>query len=125
MISNDKSKPLVYSCSGCSNAAQLANSLALALDRSGTFEMSCVAGVGAKLRPFVVEARSGREILTIDGCSLNCARRCLEAIDVLPHFSFTLQKEHIVKKKHVLPNPAETKRAKTSLKKFLKEKMNK
>ena len=27
--------PLVYSCSGCSNVAQLANTLAVRLDRAG------------------------------------------------------------------------------------------
>ena len=41
-----KSLPLVYSCSGCSSAAQMANDLALRLDRAGVAEMSCIAGVG-------------------------------------------------------------------------------
>lgn len=39
-------RPLVYSCSGCSSAAQLANHVALQLDRRGVAEMSCIAGVG-------------------------------------------------------------------------------
>lgn len=34
--------PLVYSCSGCSSAAQMANCLALELDRKGVAEMSCI-----------------------------------------------------------------------------------
>ncbi|WP_317850995.1 MULTISPECIES: putative zinc-binding protein, partial [unclassified Pseudomonas] len=38
--------PLVYSCSGCSNVAQLANTVALRLDRAGLAEMSCIVGVG-------------------------------------------------------------------------------
>ena len=38
--------PIVYSCSGCSSAAQLANHVALRLDRCGAAEMSCIAGVG-------------------------------------------------------------------------------
>ena len=38
--------PLVYSCSGCSNAAQMANQMALWLDCEGEAEMSCIAGVG-------------------------------------------------------------------------------
>ena len=41
-----KPLPLVYSCSGCSSAAQMANHLALRLDRAGAAEMSCIAGVG-------------------------------------------------------------------------------
>jgi uncharacterized metal-binding protein len=39
-------KPLVYSCPGCSSAAQMANYIALELDRRGVAEMSCIAGVG-------------------------------------------------------------------------------
>lgn len=39
--------PLVYSCSGCSSAAQMANVLAVELDRERIAEMSCIAGVGA------------------------------------------------------------------------------
>jgi uncharacterized metal-binding protein len=38
--------PLVYSCSGCSSAAQMANHLAIRLDRDNQAEMSCIAGVG-------------------------------------------------------------------------------
>ncbi|MFZ2289261.1 MAG: putative zinc-binding protein, partial [Halopseudomonas yangmingensis] len=30
-----KDLPLIYSCSGCSNVAQLANTLAVRLDRAG------------------------------------------------------------------------------------------
>ena len=43
--------PLVYSCSGCSSAAQMANQLAVRLDREGLAEMSCIAGVGGGVPP--------------------------------------------------------------------------
>ncbi|MCP4342993.1 MAG: zinc-binding protein, partial [Desulfobulbaceae bacterium] len=51
--------PLVYSCSGCSSAAQLANTLALNLDRDGEAQMSCIAGVGGDVPNFVHQATSG------------------------------------------------------------------
>lgn len=51
--------PIVYSCSGCSSAAQLANYLALRLDRSGSAEMSCIAGVGVTCRRSFVSPRRG------------------------------------------------------------------
>ena len=54
--------PLVYACSGCSNVAQLANTLAVRLDRSGVAEMSCIAGVGGHVAALVNKARSGRRI---------------------------------------------------------------
>ena len=35
MAGRKKNLPLVYSCSGCSSAAQMANHVALRLDREG------------------------------------------------------------------------------------------
>lgn len=70
-------QPLVYSCSGCSNVAQLANTLAVRLDRAGLAEMSCIAGIGGHVQALVSKARSGRPILAIDGCPLHCASACL------------------------------------------------
>ena len=69
--------PLVYACSGCSNVAQLANTLAVRLDRAGLAEMSCIAGVGGHVAALVNKARSGRAILAIDGCPLHCVKACL------------------------------------------------
>lgn len=73
--------PLVYSCSGCSSAAQLANHLAVRLDRGGLAEMSCIAGIGGNVPSLVRKARDAadnkRPIVAIDGCVLACARQCL------------------------------------------------
>jgi uncharacterized metal-binding protein len=76
--------PLVYSCSGCSSAAQMANHLAVALDRRGLAEMSCIAGVGGDVPKLVRIAKSGRRIIAIDGCALACARHCLARHGVEP-----------------------------------------
>jgi len=45
--------PVVYSCSGASSAAQMANHMAVALDRRGVAEMSCIAGVGGDVPSLV------------------------------------------------------------------------
>lgn len=79
-----KQRPLIYSCSGCSDVAQLANNVAVRLDHAGEFEMSCTSGVGGKVPSLVKTARSGRPITVIDGCPLHCARACLENIGVEP-----------------------------------------
>src|SRR6218665_1715499 len=80
--------PLVYACSGCSSAAQLANHLALRLDREGVAEMSCIAGVGGNVRSLVRRAREaaahGRAIIAIDGCILACTRSYLAQPPVKP-----------------------------------------
>ena len=82
--------PLVYSCSGCSNVAQLANTLAVRLDRAGLAEMSCIAGVGGHVQALVSKATSGRAILAIDGCPLHCASACLAQHGVSADVHITL-----------------------------------
>lgn len=69
--------PLVYSCSGCSSAAQLTNQVALQLDRRGAAEMSCIAGVGGDVPHLLKIAQSGRSIVALDGCPLVCVKSCL------------------------------------------------
>jgi len=90
--------PLVYSCSGCSSAAQLTNTLALRLARDGEAKMSCIAGVGADLPNFVQEATSGRLILGLDGCPLACVRNSLKRHGVEPDRYAQLQKRGIKKR---------------------------
>ncbi|MFP5430334.1 MAG: putative zinc-binding protein [Gammaproteobacteria bacterium] len=86
----DNALPLVYSCSGCSNVAQLANTLALRLDRAGLAEMSCIAGVGGDVPALVRKAASGRRILALDGCQLHCVKNCLARHGVAPDDHVTL-----------------------------------
>jgi uncharacterized metal-binding protein len=92
--------PLVYSCSGCSSAAQMANHLALRLDRERQAEMSCIAGVGGDVAGLVRTARSGRPILAIDGCVLACARACLARAGVCPGAHLLLGAFGVRKQKH-------------------------
>jgi uncharacterized metal-binding protein len=70
--------PIVYSCSGCSNLAQMAHNISLNLDGDGIAEMSCVSGVAGKVGPILDLANSGRPIIIIDGCGLSCTKSCLE-----------------------------------------------
>ncbi len=92
--------PLVYSCSGCSSAAQMANDLAVRLDRERVAEMSCIAGVGGDVPPLVNTATSGRPMLVIDGCPLECARKSLEQHDVTPDRHVNLAERGVPKEYH-------------------------
>ena len=79
---------LVYACSGCSSAAQLANHLAARLDREGTAEMSCIVGVGGHVPKLVRTAQEavqhGRPIVAIDGCALACVKASLAQHELSP-----------------------------------------
>ncbi|ABA50204.1 putative zinc-binding protein [Burkholderia pseudomallei] len=93
-----KTLPIVYSCSGCSNVAQLANHVAVRLDRGGDAEMSCIAGVGGDVPSLLKIAHSGRPILAIDGCPLVCAKKSLERHGIAPDAHLQLG-EHGVRKR--------------------------
>ncbi len=83
-------KPIVYSCSGCSNLAQIAHDLALNMDRDGIAEMSCISGVIGNVIPIMALAKSGRPIIAVDGCSLACTKACLDACNIKPELHFDL-----------------------------------
>lgn len=107
---NRSDLPLVYSCSGCSSAAQLANRLALMLDRDGEAEMSCIAGVGGGVPGLVRTARSGRPILAFDGCVMACTAACLEQVGVVAQRHVLLSDHGIRKLKHCDPDPNDVQR---------------
>jgi uncharacterized metal-binding protein len=85
-----KNVALVYSCSGCSNLAQMANDMAISLHRAGMAEMSCIAGVGGDVKPLVKKALSGVPIIAIDGCHLHCVKACLRRHGIEPSVHHTL-----------------------------------
>lgn len=101
MNHSTEQKPLIYSCSGCSSAAQMANHLAIKIDRSGSAEMSCIAGVGGNVKSLVKTANSGRKIIVLDGCPLACAKACLSNHNITPDAHFDLTKFGVKKQKGV------------------------
>jgi uncharacterized metal-binding protein len=76
---NEQPKPpVVYACSGCSDAGELADRIARKLSRDGAAEMSCLAGIGGRVKSLMLKGTKAERILVIDGCPLNCARHTLE-----------------------------------------------
>jgi uncharacterized metal-binding protein len=99
-VSYTTNKPIVYSCSGCSSAAQMANYLAVKLDRLDAAEMSCIAGVGGNVKKLVKTALSRRRIIAIDGCPLACSKACLANHSITPHLHIELSRFGVPKKQH-------------------------
>lgn len=100
---NSKSRrpdALVYACSGCSSAAQMANQMALWMDREQQAEMSCIAGVGGGVPGLVRTATSGRPIVALDGCAMHCVTACLGRVGVQPTLHITLKDYGVGKLKH-------------------------
>jgi len=73
-----KAPIVVYACSGCSDAGEIADRIARQLTRDGVAQMSCLAGVGGRVKSLLAKAENAERILVVDGCPLNCARHTLE-----------------------------------------------
>lgn len=78
-----KNIPLVFSCSGCSVAGQVANRVALHMDEAGHAEMSCLAGVAAGKKGFLRKIRN-RKIVVIDGCAQRCGAGVFQNLGKAP-----------------------------------------
>ena len=96
-----KELPLIYSCSGCSNIAQLANQVAIELDREQRTEMSCIAGIGGGISAIIKKAKSGREIIALDGCALHCVKHSLAKHNITSTYHYTLTEYGIRKQYHM------------------------
>jgi uncharacterized metal-binding protein len=80
----EKETKLIYACSGAADVGEIADRVARKLRNELFAGMSCLAGVGAGLSGYVQSAKGADVNITIDGCSVACARRTLENIGVTP-----------------------------------------
>lgn len=99
--------PLVYACSGCSSAAQLANHVAVQLDRCGVAEMSCIAGVGGDVPHLLRILASGRPVIALDGCPLVCVASSLARHGRVAERHYQLQRHGVKKRTHQDFDPAQ------------------
>lgn len=76
----------------------MTNWLAIQLDRLGRAEMSCIAGVGGDVPSLVRKAKSGRPVIAIDGCVLECTRSSLARHDVTPTVHYQLRESGVPKR---------------------------
>lgn len=81
---------LIYSCSGCAGVGEIADQVARKLNREGYGKMTCLASISAGISGTIASARGADENITIDGCSVACARKILENINIEPDKSYIL-----------------------------------
>ena len=93
-------KVIVYACSGASNLGQLANEIALRLDRLGLAELACLTEVG--VGDGGVPDSSERPVLAISGCASGCCAAMLARHGLEPVRSIVLAERGVAKAKHVL-----------------------
>lgn len=84
-------KPLVFSCSGCSHLATMANDIALTLDSDGIAEMSCISWLIAASDEKIKAKCLGRKVILIEGCGDSCSQDCLikAGVNIDAHFNIS------------------------------------
>jgi len=99
----EASETLIFPCSGASNVGQIANEVALRLREAGKGNMYCTAGIGGHVTGLVEGAKSAKLLVGIDGCSVGCARKCLEGEGLHPGLYLVISDELKVKKGYTRP----------------------
>ena len=69
---------LIFACSGAADVGKIADLSARKLTEDGVGKMSCLAGIGGRVKPLMEAASASKAILAIDGCPLHCGRNTLE-----------------------------------------------
>ncbi len=69
---------VIFACSGSADVGKIADLAARKLTDAGAGKMSCLAGVGGRVKGIMETTQAAQTILAIDGCPLHCARNTLE-----------------------------------------------
>jgi len=93
----EASQVVLLPCSGGSNCGQIANAAAVELTRQGVGNMYCLAGLGARISGMVESARSAQRLVVIDGCSVACALKTVQAVGLQPSDYLDVTKQGIEK----------------------------
>ncbi|NUM52009.1 MAG: putative zinc-binding protein [Candidatus Hydrogenedentes bacterium] len=75
---NNAAAKLIFACSGAADVGAIADQAARKLTRDGHGKMFCLAGVGGRVPPIIERTQSAERVLAIDGCELDCVKKCLE-----------------------------------------------
>ena len=110
---------MILACSGGSNVGQLSNQAAVELTREGFGKMFCMTGIGAELGGFVKSARDIPQMVAIDGCSIGCAKACLDKAAVPLTSYLVLTDLGIEKNKDLDLKPEEIARVKEAVRQAL------
>jgi uncharacterized metal-binding protein len=69
---------LIFACSGCADVGEVADRAARKMTTEGIGKMFCLAGIGGRVSGIMKTTESASRILAIDGCELDCVKKCLD-----------------------------------------------
>ena len=98
-MQNEKpqSLPCVLACSGCSHAGELADRTARRMQEMGAARMTCLAGVGGRVKSIMATVNAAPERMMIDGCPLECGAHALRLAGITEFQHFKLHEQGIHK----------------------------
>lgn len=82
---------LIFPCSGAADVGEISDRAARRMTGRGTGKMFCLAGIGGNVSGIIDSAAGADQVLVIDGCSLDCAKKTLEEKHIagFTHFRVT------------------------------------
>jgi uncharacterized metal-binding protein len=75
---NVSSQRLIFACYGASDVGAISDMAAREMAKQGMGKLYCVAALGAHIESYIDKARQASEIVVLDGCPMDCARKLLE-----------------------------------------------
>jgi uncharacterized metal-binding protein len=82
---------LIFPCSGAADVGEISDRAARTMTAQGHGKMFCLAGIGGNLSGIVESTKGADQLLVIDGCGLDCAKKTLEerGLEDFHHFRVT------------------------------------
>ena len=81
---------MIFACSGAADVGQISDLAARKLMQDGCGQMFCLAGIGGKIEPIMQKTAAASKILAIDGCTLDCAKKTLQAAGFPNHVQYRI-----------------------------------
>lgn len=79
---------LIFPCSGAADVGEISDRAARTMSADGHGKMFCLAGIGGNISGMIASARGADQVLVIDGCGLDCAKKTMEERGVENFFHF-------------------------------------
>ena len=118
---NARKTVLCYACSGGANVGEVADRAARQLMDEGLGTMWCLAGIGAGVEPIVENARQADANIVLDGCPVDCARKCFDRAGIANYTQIRLTDLGIEKVKGIRATDEQVARTVARAKEVLKE----
>ena len=95
--SNEKNR-MIFPCSGQANTGQISNQVAIQVSDEGYGSFVCTALLASGSDSLAQRAQEVQEVVAIDGCGMDCARKIIEQAGVPVHQHIVITDYGIEKK---------------------------